>query len=187
MSRPGPDCYRPAPPASLPRRPLRPHSLPAMRPLLLSLSLLALAACQDAEAPSPSDAAPAPTSTEAAPPAQDHAEGDHAHEAPHGGAVKTAGGGHLELVTEHTAFKLYVLDGNEQTLPVEGLSGAEALVQVDGGDSATIPLTPSGDHLRGELPAETFAYTAIVSVPVAGETRSARFEVGLDSHTQHAH
>lgn len=117
----------------------------------------------------------------------DHAGEDHTHGSPHGGTVKTAGSGHLELVTEHTAFKLYVLDGNEQTLPVAGIEGAQAIVQIDGGGSETVPLTPMDDHLHASLPPTAAAYTAVVSVPVSGETRSARFEVGLDSHTQHAH
>ena len=37
------------------------------------------------------------------------------------------------------------------------------------------------------LPEGVTAFTAIVTVPVAGETRSAQFEVGLDGDTDHAH
>ena len=170
--------------------------LPTGRTLLSLVALIAtaslLAACQDAEAPAdavvvPADA-PLETSTPATAPAGDNADGeDHAHGSPHGGTVKTAGAGHLELVTEHTAFRLYVLDGNEQTLPVAGIEGAQAVVQIEGGGTETVPLTPMDDHLHATLSPTAAAYTAVVSVPVAGETRSARFVVGLDSHTQHAH
>lgn len=160
--------------------------------LLLSASVLAtslaLAACQPkAEtAPAPETPAPAAVDTTAAAPAA--AGDDHDHGSRNGGTVKTAGGGHLELVTEHTGFKVYVLDGSEKMLPVDGITGAEAIVQPDsGGEAATVPLTVMGDHLHGRLPEGTLAYTAIVSVPVAGETRTAQFTVGLDSHGTHAH
>lgn len=162
--------------------------------LLFSASVLAtslaLAACQPkAEtAPAPETPAPAAVDTAAAPSAAPAAGDDHAHGSPNGGTVKTAGGGHLELVTEHTGFKIYVLDGSEKMLPVESIAGAEAIVQPDGGgEPTTVPLTVMGDHLHGVLPEGTFAYTAIVSVPVAGETRTAQFTVGLDSHATHAH
>lgn len=155
---------------------------------LLAASALGLAACGGDEPAAPpastpaAEAAPAPSETAPA------VEGeDHAHAAPHGGTVKTAGAGHLELVTEHTAFRLYVLDGAEKPLPVAGITGAEALVQVEGGDAVTVPLMPMGDHLHATLPAGTMAYTTVVTVPVAGEVRTAQFTVGLDSHTDHAH
>lgn len=165
-----------------------------MRTLLLALPLLALAACQGAEFPKPSEIGQTPSapSTEASTPAEhadgDHAEGGgHAHEAPHGGTVKTAGGGHLELVVDGRDLKVYPLDGAETALPVAGIAGAQALVQPEGGSALTIALAPMDDHLHGTLPEGATVYTAVVTVPVAGEPRSARFEVGLDGDTDHAH
>ena len=165
-----------------------------MRSVLISTALLALAACQGAEAPSSPDAATAPASaseastppsTAAAP--EDHSEGGHDHGSPHGGTVKTAGGGHLEFVVSDGALMVYPLDGEEGLLPVAGITGAQAIVQVEGGSAATVPLTPMDDHLHGALPEGATVYTAIVTVPVGGEARSARFEVGLDGDLEHAH
>ena len=164
-----------------------------MRPLALALSLLALSACQSAEAPGPADAAPAPaTSPDAvADLAAEHTQGAHVeahdHGAPHGGTIKTAGGGHLEFVVDGQSIKIYPLDGAEAALPVAGITGAQAIVQVEGGAASTVALAPMDDHLIGTLPAGATVYTAIVTVPVAGETRSARFEVGLDGDLEHAH
>lgn len=161
------------------------------RPVLALLLLAALPACQSApEAAPASEEAPTASASPAPPPAEtaSHDDGDHAHGSPNGGTVKTAGAGHLELVTEHTAFRLYVLDGNEKMLPVAGITGAEAIIQPEGGgETTTIPLAVMNDHLHAALPVGTMAYTAIVSVPVAGETRTAQFSVGLDSHSTHAH
>ncbi|HEX8385461.1 MAG TPA: hypothetical protein VF576_04715 [Rubricoccaceae bacterium] len=167
-----------------------------MRPVLLTAALLALAACQDAEAPTPSDAVSAPTSTSeatassstTAAPAGGHAEdGGHDHGSPHGGTVKEAGAGHLELVVDGRDLKVYPLDGGDGPLPVADIAGAQALVQPEGGSAQTVALAPMDDHLHGTLPEGVTAYTAVVTVPVAGETRSARFEVGLDGDFDHAH
>ena len=124
--------------------------------------------------------------------AAEHTQGahveEHDHGSPHGGTVKPAGnGGHLELVVDGQNIKVYPLDGEENGLPVAGITGAQAIVQVEGGSATTVALAPMDDHLHGTLPAGATAYTAIVTVPVAGETRSARFEVGLDGDTDHAH
>ncbi len=156
------------------------------RTLLFALPLLALAACQDA----PADAAGAEAAgaeTSAAPPAAASEGDDHGHDAPHGGTVKTAGGGHLELVVDGRELKVYPLDGEEAGLPVTAIAGAQTIVQPQSGSAQTVALAPMGDHLMGTVPAGVTAYTAIVTVPVAGETRSARFEVGLDGDTDHAH
>lgn len=159
------------------------------RILLFALPFLALAACQDA--PAPADAAGAEvagTETSAEPSGTVASEGeDHAHEAPHGGTVKTAGAGHLELVVDGQDLKVYALDGEEAVLPVAGIAGAQAIVQPASGSAQTVALEPMDDHLHGTLPEGITVYTAVVTVPVAGETRSARFEVGLDGDTDHAH
>ncbi len=114
-------------------------------------------------------------------------EGDHTHTAPHGGAVKTAGSGHLEFVPGDGTFAVYPLDAAEAALPVADIAGAQAVIQPRSGSAQTLSLEPMGDHLMGTLPGGVGAYTAIVTVPVAGESRSARFEVGLDGDFEHAH
>lgn len=167
--------------------------------LALSLALpLALAACagdnDPAEIPTPpADQAPASganpvTTPPETPEAADHATGgEHAHGSPHGGTVKTAGSGHLELVISGSNLLVYPLDANEAALPVEGITGAQIILQPQGGRTQPIGLTPMGDHLMATVPEGVGAYTAVVSVPVAGEARSARFEVGLDGDFDHAH
>ncbi len=157
-----------------------------MRFLLLAVSAVALASCQDAEAPAVS-ATSEPAVSEASAPAEHAATGGHDHGSPHGGTVKPAGGGHLELVVDDGAIKVYPLDGAEGPLPVAGIAGAQALLQPEGGAALTVPLAPMGDHLHGTLPEGATVYTAVVTVPVAGETRSARFEVGRDGDLDHAH
>ena len=167
-----------------------------MRFLLLAVSAITLAACQGAEFPSPGEIGQTPldssTSTAAvADLAAEHTQGAHVeahdHGSPHGGTVKPAGAGHLELVVDGRDLKVYPLDAAEAALPVAGIAGAQALVQPDGGASLTGPLAPMGDHLHGAIPASVTVYTSVVTVPVAGETRSARFEVGLDGDLDHAH
>ena len=61
------------------------------------------------------------------------------------------------------------------------------IVQPQTGEAVTLPLSAMGDHLMATLPEGVTSFTAIVTVPVAGETRTAQFEVGLDGHTDHAH
>lgn len=123
--------------------------------------------------------------------AAEHSQGarveEHDHGSPHGGTVKTAGAGHLEFVVDGGAIKIYPLDAAEAPVPVAGITGAQAIVQVEGGSATTVPLAPMDDHLHGALPEGATVYTAIVTVPVGGEARSARFEVGLDGDLEHAH
>ncbi len=162
-----------------------------MRPLLpLAVLAVALAACGDAEAPTPADAEAVPVAPAVpAPPSPTaHTAGEgQAPDSPHGGTVKTAGGGHLELVVARPNLMVYVLDAEENTLPAAGIAGATALVQMEGGATETVALQPAGDHLQMAIPGDAPAFAAVVSVPVAGETRSARFEVGLDGDLDHAH
>jgi hypothetical protein len=160
--------------------------------VLLAAGALTFAACGGAseDAPAEDTATEAPgAGTAAAPaPGDSAATGDdHAHGSPHGGTVKTAGGGHLELVVQGSNLLIYPLDGAENPLPVRGITGAQVLVQPQSGEAVTLDLAPMGDHLMATLPAGVTAYTAIVTVPVAGETRSAQFDVGLDGHTDHSH
>jgi hypothetical protein len=159
---------------------------------LLATGALTLTACggSSSDAPAESAATEAPgAGTAAAPAPGDSAatSGDHAHGSPHGGTVRTAGAGHLELVVQGSNLLVYPLDGAENPLPVRGITGAQVLVQPQSGDAVTLDLAPMGDHLMATLPAGVTAYTAIVTVPVGGEARSAQFDVGLDGHTDHGH
>ena len=99
-------------------------------PLLISLlaltaSALVLAGCQngsDAPAAPAAPEAPGAPAPPATPTAGATAEGeDHAHAAPHGGTVKTAGAGHLELVVDGRNLMVYPLDGSEAALSFAGV------------------------------------------------------------------
>ena len=167
-----------------------------MRFLLLAVSAITLAACQGTELPGPGETGQTPTdsstSTAAvADLAAEHTQGAHVeahdHGSPHGGTVKAAGAGHLELVVDGRDLKVYPLDAAEAALPVAGIAGAQAFLQPEDGAALTVALAPMGDHLHGMIPEGATVYTAVVTVPVAGETRSARFEVGLDGDLDHAH
>ena len=70
---------------------------------------------------------------------------------------------------------------------MRGIAGAQVMLQPQSGEAVTLDLMPMGDHLMATVPAGVTAYTAIVTVPVGGEARSAQFEVGLDGDTDHAH
>jgi hypothetical protein len=168
-------------------------------PLVIALATfsLALTACRgnenEAEAPDPATIeSPVPAGSPVAPPpetpeAAEHvAGGQHAHGAPHGGTVKEAGSGHLEAVVMGRNLLIYVLDANEADVPVEGIAGAQVVIQQQSGSVQTVALEPMADHLMATVPAGVRAYTAIVTVPFAGEDRSARFEVGLDGDFEHA-
>ncbi|AYA39082.1 hypothetical protein D3Y59_18020 (plasmid) [Hymenobacter oligotrophus] len=99
----------------------------------------------------------------------------HAHTAPHGGIVRTAGKYHVELVLAGSQMTVYLLDGNEQTLATKGLTGTAMVLQ--GGKTASVPLAPYGDNqLRGALPAGATPTTAIITLRRGGETISARFD-----------
>jgi hypothetical protein len=80
-----------------------------------------------------------------------HATGAaHSHGSPHGGTVVEAGAGHLELVLSGGFAMLYVLDANEATLPVEGITGS-LMVQRATGAPETVALAAHGNHLMGDL------------------------------------
>ncbi|MCC3160219.1 hypothetical protein LJ737_23485 [Hymenobacter sp. 15J16-1T3B] len=99
----------------------------------------------------------------------------HAHTAPHGGIVRTAGKYHVELVLQGGQMTVYLLDGKEQTQANKGLTGT-AMVQ-QGGKTTTVPLAAYGDdQLRGALPAGATPTTAIITLRRGGETISARFD-----------
>ncbi len=145
--------------------------------------------------PTPTMSDSTPGTQQATVPAEAHPDGDghdeageeHAHGSPHGGTVKTAGAGHLELVLTNGNLMVYPLDKAEQPLPVAGITGATALVQIKGKPVETVALKPMGNGLMGAVPGGATVFTAIINVPINGQTASARFTVGADGDTDHAH
>lgn len=99
----------------------------------------------------------------------------HAHSAPHGGIVRTAGKYHVELALQNGQMTVYLLNGQEQTQPNKGLTGT-AMVQ-QGGKTSTVTLTAYGDdQLRAALPAGATPTTAIITLRRGSETINARFD-----------
>jgi hypothetical protein len=99
----------------------------------------------------------------------------HAHTSPHGGVVRTAGNYHVELVLAGNQMTVYLLDGQEKTLPSQGLTGT-AMVQ-QGGKTASVKLAAAGlNQLRATLPAGATPTTAIITLRRGTETINARFE-----------
>ncbi|QIX59656.1 hypothetical protein FY528_19585 [Hymenobacter lutimineralis] len=99
----------------------------------------------------------------------------HAHASPHGGVVRTAGQYHLELVQQAGQLQVYLLDGNEKTLPVTRATGTALLLSA-AGKTSSVKLLPTGNHLGATVPAGFTLRTAIVSVKANGNSLSARFE-----------
>lgn len=118
---------------------------------------------------------------------EDHTDDAHMDDSPHGGTVKEAGDGHLELVVAGSALMVYPLDDMAEPIPVAAIQGARVVLHPQTGSEQTLPLEVMGDHLMATVPAGMTAYSADVSVPVADETRRAHFDVGLDGDSDHAH
>lgn len=121
------------------------------------------------------------------------AAGEHAHQAPHGGLVKTTTGGHIELVADPSGrFQVWLLD--DQLVP-RSVTGASVKIKVAAKGYADVVATATDDHFEGTggaIPGEHPA--AIVTATVGGKTETARFELHLESdavapgdgHTDHA-
>ena len=111
-----------------------------------------------------------------------HADGGHAHVAPHGGQVATVGDYHFELVDSGSMLTLWLLDAEEKTLPVDGMT-ATLLLQPRSGAAKTVPLEAMGSvHFMANnplRPGEPAA--AVATVTMNGTTRTARFTVGSGS------
>ena len=112
----------------------------------------------------------------------------HAHKAPHGGMVKSAGKFHIELVKTGTGFEAYLLDEKESTLPVEGVSGkATCLTKTK--TKLELDLAPEKDHMVIKTEPETLeGGTVIVALRRSGESISAKFNLaGHEHHDEHGH
>lgn len=111
-----------------------------------------------------------------------HGEGGHSHLAPHGGQVVTVGDYHFELVDSGSMLTLWLLDAQEKTLPVDGMT-ATLLLQPKSGPPRTITLDPMGSvHFMANNPLRPGeAAAAVASVNMNGITYTARFTVGSGS------
>ncbi|AMR29498.1 hypothetical protein A0257_21985 [Hymenobacter psoromatis] len=109
----------------------------------------------------------------------------HAHVAPHGGVVRSAGSYHVELVAQPTTLTFYLLGAKMSAQPNNGMKGS-VLVQLTNNKTATLPLKPAGtDQLTATLPAGASVRTAIVTLtPTGGKAITARFEK-LDAPRAH--
>jgi Heavy metal binding domain len=100
----------------------------------------------------------------------------HAHKAPHGGMVRTAGDYHIEVVAAPGQLTVYLLDGKEGITANKGVTGT-ATVQTTDNKSATVTLTPAGDeHFVAKLADGATARTAVISFQVKGKSVSAIFD-----------
>lgn len=98
----------------------------------------------------------------------------HAHQAPHGGIVRSVGKRHVELVVGANTLSVYVLGDKMKPLPAGG--PGKAIVQVPGKGKQTVALAPMKDHLMGPFALKgARAFVAIVSLPVDGKTEVVRF------------
>lgn len=140
-----------------------------MKTLRISLAVAALLAA----APLASQAQH--SHAEAAPHAHQAAGETHAHMAPHGGVVRTAGKYHLELVAATNQLKVYLL-GDKMSAVASADGSGTVLVQRTDNTTAALKLKPAGDHFTAELPAGAAMRTAIVTLKTQGKTINARFE-----------
>lgn len=114
-----------------------------------------------------------------------HGEPGHAHRAPHGGQVVEAGGYHLEAVASKAGLMLFMLDDEEETLPIDGVEGT---VLLKNGDAAPVEsaFEAMGNHLHA-MAVPQGKWVAAVTLDVKGKTVTARFEGGGGEAHAHAH
>lgn len=107
--------------------------------------------------------------------AEGHGAKDHAHKAPHGGLVQTAGKYHFELCAGDDGVDVYLLDDKEATLPVAGKQG-KLVLQIPKKPRQDLPLAPSGEvlHAHADL-AGVGSFVAVVTLKLDGRSQSARF------------
>lgn len=114
-----------------------------------------------------------------APVAAQHPAGpaSHKHTSPHGGLVKTAGNYHLELLQKAGVLTVYLLDANEKTMPLAGMS-ATALLQTPAGQVTTAKLIPTaaGQFVVTLDKTKSF-HKALINVTVKGQSASASFDL----------
>lgn len=147
--------------------------------------LLFLLACST-PAPTPATPPPAPAAEHAneAGEAHAHGAGEHHHDAPHGGIVKTTGDMHVEAVMTPAGVMFYLSDADQVAVPADGYTGS-AVVKGPAGVT-TVDLMPMGDHLHAPATLEQGKPASVVMTFTRdGKALSVAFDtetVGLASH-----
>lgn len=96
---------------------------------------------------------------------------EHSHKAPHGGMVVTVEKYHYEMVVEEKAAHIYLLDEQEKTLPISGITGS-AVFQIPKKGNKTVTLSPSGDHFTAVMDLKGVEkFVAVVSLKIEGKSR----------------
>lgn len=101
----------------------------------------------------------------------------HAHQAPHGGTVKSAGDYHIELIETSGKLRLYLLDMRQRPVNPKGVSGL-VIFRNNDVTTGTQRLVLAGDDYF-EVPLKGQPYTAIiVNFKVNGQSVIAKFDKG---------
>jgi hypothetical protein len=99
----------------------------------------------------------------------------HAHQAPHGGIVKSAGDYHIELVDTGPKIRVYLLDIRERSLNLKGVTGI-AIFRNGDVTTGTQRLSATGDPFF-EIPLKGHPYTAIIiNLKINGRSVIAKFD-----------
>lgn len=120
-----------------------------------------------------------------------HGAGEHGHGSPHGGVVMSVPGGHLEAKLERSGrIAVWLLDGNQRTLPAQGATGRARLVVADA-QEVPLVLDPSQNALVGQVPAPIVGHVVgVVTVTrPGGQPINARFSFHLEAggHSHYLH
>lgn len=109
------------------------------------------------------------------------AHGDHHHDAPHGGQVRTVQQYHVELVPKPGQLLVYLLDDRLKTLPVQGRKG-EVTLQRDG-KTQTFALQPGKEAFSAPVDlSKASRYVAVVSLTIDGKLHRVRFAYPAPHH-----
>jgi len=93
---------------------------------------------------------------------------------PNGGRVVEAGDYHVELVAQNNMVDVFLMDGSDKPMPLDGVKGLAILVI--GGKSARVVLEPVAGHLTGKaagVPADVKGVVRITGP--RGQTAQAKF------------
>ena len=107
---------------------------------------------------------------------------EHHHEAPHGGEVATVDNYHFEMVVVDSlgAAFIYLLDGNEKTLPIKNISG-KAIFLFPDKTKQTVDLLGQEDHFIAQPDsADMEEFTLVVTLSIDGKNKSGRFKYKAD-------
>ncbi|MFZ5480856.1 MAG: hypothetical protein ACOZNI_29115, partial [Myxococcota bacterium] len=123
----------------------------------------------------------------AATPTGEHAAGEHAHKAPHGGEVKSVGSVHLEAKFMPEGLLVWVTDKEEKALDTAAFAGATAMVKGEGAPQ-NVPLAPMGEHLHAQATLKHGApASAVVTITLDGKPQSVQFSTPAVGMAEHEH